>query len=745
MGAEGVPWIGLQPFVAEPHVIQNLGDGTLSHSGTLAIRAAVAAGADITFKVLYNATVAMTGGQDVTGLLDVPALTRALQAEGVAAVVVCAEDPLRYGRRARWAAGVRVHGRDALPQVQERLRTVRGVTVIIYDQRCAAQARRLRKRGDLPEPQRRVVINEAVCEGCGDCGVKSNCLSVLPAATEFGDKRRIHDPSCNRDYSCLDGDCPSFVTITPRKGRGPRARQRAGSRSPDNSKRRSVGLPSGSLPRPGAPAVDRRHSVYFTGIGGTGVVTANRIIAVTGESAGLVIGGLDQTGLSQKAGAVVSHLHLARTTADLGAAAVGGGEADLYLSGDILQAAAASHLARIRPGDTVVVVDPEFTPTAAMLQLSSGGATPRAPRGAPGGGARVPGALSSGPGAAALDVAAPDVEALKAAITGRAAGSPVAFIDSKRIAEAVFSDHLLANVILVGAAYQLGGLPGTLDDVEQAMRRQGKAAAANRAAFEWGRWAAHDPAAVEAALAGRPEPAGPFEPSPPATAAAGRLLAQAGLPPALPAGLRDLLARRAAQVIDYQDARLAGRFLGLVVRAAARDNGEPGDWAFTRAVAQSWHRLLTYKDEYEVARLHVAFDYGTAARDLGIDGPYTVKYHLHPPLLRRLGLKHKLPMGAPYALGFQALARMRRLRGTPLDVFGWDRDRRLERALITEYEQLITTALDAGTAYGDLVWLAGSALSVKGYASVKEGAVQRWRAEVARYREQAAGPVRAGA
>ena len=216
MGAEGVPWLGLSPFVAEPHVIQNLGDGTLSHSGTLAIRASVAAGADITFKILYNAAVAMTGGQEVTGLMDVPALTRALDAEGVKKVVVCAEDPGHYGRRARWAPGTEVRGRDRLPEVQERLRHVPGVTVIIYDQRCAAQTRRLRKRGQLAEPPRRVVINEAVCEGCGDCGVKSNCLSVLPLETEFGDKRQIHDASCNRDYTCLEGDCPSFVTITPR-------------------------------------------------------------------------------------------------------------------------------------------------------------------------------------------------------------------------------------------------------------------------------------------------------------------------------------------------------------------------------------------------------------------------------------------------------------------------------------------------------------------------------------------------
>jgi indolepyruvate ferredoxin oxidoreductase len=290
MGAEGVPWIGLSPFVAEPHVIQNLGDGTFSHSGTLAIRASVAAGADITFKILYNATVAMTGGQDVTGLMDVPAMTRALEAEGAAKIVVCAEEPESYGRRARWAAGTEVHGRDRLAAAQEELRSVPGVTVIIYDQRCAAQSRRLRKRGQLAEPPRRVIINEAVCEGCGDCGVKSNCLSVLPVATEFGEKRRIHDPSCNRDYTCLEGDCPSFVTIKPRK-RG-RRRARAGGARP--------ALPAGSLPVPARPAAGLRYGIYFTGIGGTGVVTANRIIATAAEAVGFAIGGLDQTGCPRR-------------------------------------------------------------------------------------------------------------------------------------------------------------------------------------------------------------------------------------------------------------------------------------------------------------------------------------------------------------------------------------------------------------------------------------------------------------
>jgi indolepyruvate ferredoxin oxidoreductase len=694
MGAEGVPWLGLSPFVTEPHLIQNLGDGTLSHSGTLAIRASVAAGANITFKILYNAAVAMTGGQDVTGLMEVPAMTRALEAEGVKKIIVCAEDPGHYGRRARWAPGTEVLGRDHLPEAQERLREVPGVTVIVYDQRCAAEARRLRKRGQLTEPAKRVFINEAVCEGCGDCGVKSNCLSVLPLDTEFGEKRQIHDPSCNRDYTCLDGDCPSFVTIQPARGKRRAGKQGAQAK---NERAARATLPEGSLPVPPVAAAGRRYGIYFTGIGGTGIVTASRIIAGAAEAAGLAIGGLDQTGLSQKAGAVVSHLHLAASRDDLGAASVDSDSADLYLSGDILQAAGEKHLEKIHPGRTIAVIDRGVTPTSAMLQQ---------------------------------DLPMPETASMERVIADRVGDGHAVFIDAKRIAESAFGDHLFANVILVGAAFQLGGLPVTLDDVERALSRQGKAAKANRQAFEWGRWIVHDEAAVEKALveAGVSErpTASLFEPSAAARAAAAVLVAGQ----ALPEEARDLVTRRAAQVIDYQDARLAGRYLDLVRQAAAKDDAGH-DWVLTRAVAESWHKLLTYKDEYEVARLHLAADYGQVARDLGIEGPYKLAYQLHPPTLRRLGMKKKLPLGAPYALGFRALRRMKRLRGTPLDFFGWDADRRLERAVITEYRQLMDEALRDETPYATLVELAESPQAIKGYVTIKAAAVAAWRTRVA--------------
>ena len=398
-----------------------------------------------------------------------------------------------------------------------------------------------------------------------------------------------------------------------------------------------LALPQGTLPVPVIPPAGRRYSIYFTGIGGTGVVTANRIVAAAADAAGFVIGGLDHTGLSQKAGAVVSHLHLAASRDDLGAATVDAGSADLYLSGDILQAAAARHLEKIRPGRTLAVIDRDMTPTAAMLQS---------------------------------DLAVPGVASREQVIAARTGADRAVFVAAKRIAESALGDHLFANVILLGAAFQLGGLPVTLDDIEHAMGRQGTTAAASRAAFEWGRWAVHDQAAVETALsaadggAGRAT-AGGFDPSPAALAAAGGLVAGRTVPPEL----RDLLTRRAAQAIDYQDSRLAGRYLDLVERVAARDDAGHG-WQLTRAVAEAWHKLLTYKDEYEVARLHLGADYGKAARDLGIEGPYSVTYHLHPPVLRWLGdaeetaaqraVRRRLPGAAPdEAAARHALRRLR--------------------------------------------------------------------------------------
>jgi indolepyruvate ferredoxin oxidoreductase len=704
MGAEGAHWIGLAPFVGDRHLFQNLGDGTFSHSGSLAIRACVAAGVHITFKLLYNSAVAMTGGQEVTGLMDIPALTRSLAAEGVSALAVCTDDVTRYGRHAAFAPGVGVHPREDVVRVEEELRRAPGVSVLIYDQRCAAEARRLRKRGVLEEPPRRVVINQAVCEGCGDCSRVSNCLSVLPVDTEFGERREIHQSSCNKDYSCLEGDCPSFLTFEPEprsRRRWPRKRA-PGQVGPGGAEaaRSRPQLPSGRLDVPDVPAIEHRFSVYVTGIGGTGIVTANRLVGHAALAAGYAVQGVDQTGLSQKAGAVVSHLHIAPEPSDITSATVADGQADLYLSGDILQAAAATHLRKVTPGRTVAVVDSDFFPTASMLQND----------------------LSL------------DQSRLAAALADAVGPERLRLLDTTGLAEAIFGSHLPANVMLLGTAFQLGALPLPLDAIRQAITKEGPSAAMNLEAFEWGRWLAVDPDRVHAAAVGTGTGTASaqsdiWEPSARAVAGARRLLEAASTP----GELHPLLERRAAQLIDYQDASLAGRWLGLV-EAAARADDASREFALTGAVAEGWFKLLTYKDEYEVARLHLRLDLDQVARGLGLNDGYQVRYQLHPPTLRRLGVDHKIGVGAAWGqVMFRGLAALRRVRGTHLDVFGYERHRREERQVAEEYAGMMGAVLSRlnPASYDDAVALARSASMIRGYEDIKSGSMARWRNETA--------------
>ena len=691
MGAEGVHWVGLAPFVGDRHLFQNLGDGTFSHSGSLAVRACVAAGVHITFKLLYNSAIAMTGGQHVAGQMDVPALTRMLAAEGVTAITVCTDDVHRYGRSANFAPGVSVRPREDVVDVQDELRRSPGVSVLIYDQQCAAEARRLRKRGEQDEPPQRVVINQAVCEGCGDCSRISNCLSVLPVETEFGERREIHQSSCNKDFSCLEGDCPSFLTITPTGS--------ATAVSPDRHARPS--LPAGALPAAAVAAIDGRFSVYTTGIGGTGIVTANRLLARAATDAGFAVQGVDQTGLSQKAGAVVSHLHIAADDDAITTATVADGDADLYLSGDILQAAAASHLKKVRPGATRAVVDAELVPTAAMLQQ----------------GGHV------------------DVDRLTGVLGDAVGADRLLLVDATDLAERIFDNHLPANVLMLGAASQLGVLPVPPEAIEQAITDAGPAASTNIEAFRWGRWVVADPDAVDKALDTRTTSAQAqgqstiWEPTATSLAAAEHLLRGRDLAE----DLRPFLLRRAAQVVDYQGVGRAQRWLDLVV-AAGRADDAGHDWALTQAVAEGWFKVLTYKDEYEVARLQLRLDLDDVAAGTGVDGAYKVQYHLHPPSLRRLGMDRKIKVGGRAgAAMFKGLAAMRKVRGTPLDVFGYARHRREERALIDEYEQLVRSALGRVTpdTYDDCVGLAASIQMVKGYEDIKSEAIAQWRAEVA--------------
>jgi indolepyruvate ferredoxin oxidoreductase len=678
MGGEGAQWAGAAPFSGTPHMFQNLGDGTLFHSGTLAIRQAVAAGANITYKILFNNAVGMTGGQAADGAISVPALTRALEAEGVRRIIVTTDHSERYERAARWAPGVQIWPRDRLIEAQLALRATPGVTALIHDQTCAAELRRLRKRGKAPDPPSRVFINQAVCEGCGDCGARSNCLSVQPVETEFGRKTQIHQSSCNRDYSCLLGDCPAFVTVVPRGGR-------PGGAQPV----RRLSLPESSIPEPELKAGDACN-VSMMGIGGTGVVTINQVLGTAALLDGKYVAGLDQTGLSQKGGPVVSHLKIA--AAPLSASSkIAAGQADCFLGFDILTATAAQNLARARAGRTVAVVSTSQVPTGAMV--------------------------------AATGVRFPPLDALVASIEARTRAEANVFIDAQALAMHAFGDHMAANMIVLGAACQAGALPVRAETIERAIALNGVAVRMNTDAFRLGRRAVADPAW----LSGEGE------------ARRGAAQEAAALAPAAQAivdtvgaasELRRLLEIRVPELIAYQSAAYARQYADFVRKVrVAEQAAVAGQTRLSEAVARYLFKLMAYKDEYEVARLHL-----TSGLDRALEtafGPVEhVYYLLHPPLLRALGWKKKLKLGRWFEIGFRALIALKRLRGTPLDIFGYARVRRVERALIGEYRGLIELALGSlGPAtYERAVQLAELPDMIRGYEEIKLHGVERFRA-----------------
>ncbi|MBI2216623.1 MAG: indolepyruvate ferredoxin oxidoreductase family protein [Candidatus Rokubacteria bacterium] len=678
MGGEGVHWVGAAPFTEVTHFFQNLGDGTFCHSGSLAIRQAATARVNITFKILYNGTVAMTGGQNAAGALTVPDLTRLLQAEGVARVLVVADEPDKYAKRARWAPGVDVWHRDRLDEAQRVLRDTPGVTVLVYDQHCAAEKRRLRKRGRLADPDRRVLINEAVCEGCGDCGVKSNCMSVQPVDTELGRKTQIHQSSCNKDYSCLAGDCPSFVTFTPRGRRAFPGRRSV----PDG-----VELPEPTL------RVPRDAHLVMTGIGGTGVVTANQILGTAALLDGRHVRGLDQTGLSQKGGPVVSHLKISDAPPDFGSK-VGIGGADCYLGFDILVATAPTNLDRARPERTVAVVSTTEIPTGAMV---------------------------SSP-----DVRFPDPGGLVATINRVTRKDDNVFLDAVALAEALFDNHMMANPIVLGAAYQAGAIPVSAASIEAAIALNGVSVDANTEAFRAGRRAVADPAWT--ATLARPRLGAVSLGSGVAISEGARRLVDAS---GATGQLRRLLESRVPEIEAYQDLGYAREYTEVVARVAAAEHAAvPGQTRLAEAVARSLFKLMAYKDEYEVARLHLA---ANPARTLEREYPDGVelRYHLRPPLLRALGVRRKVAAGRWIEPLFGLLVRWRRLRGTPLDPFGHAAVRRVERALIAEYRGLVERAVAtlSPETHERAVKLAGLPDLVRGYEDVKLRGVQRFREE----------------
>ncbi|MCU0950368.1 MAG: indolepyruvate ferredoxin oxidoreductase family protein, partial [Burkholderiaceae bacterium] len=654
MGGEGVPWIGQAPFTDEKHIFANLGDGTYFHSGSLAIRAAIAAQAPITYKILFNDAVAMTGGQTVDGQITVPMITQQMHAEGVRKIVIVTDEPAKYdatqeldhsatnakgatGDAWKLAPGVTVHHRDDLDRIQRELREYAGVSVLIYDQTCASEKRRRRKQNKpdkivFPDPARRVVINELVCEGCGDCSVQSNCLSVEPLETEFGRKRQINQSSCNKDYSCLKGFCPSFVTVEgaqPKKGKAAAAQ-----------------LPS--LPEPEVPAIAQGDTwgVVITGVGGTGVVTIGQLLGMAAHLEGKGLSVLDMAGLAQKGGAVFSHVQIAHAPEHLYATRIAMGEADLLLGCDLITTTSNEALSKIQSGVTRAVVNSAESPTADFV---------RNPDWRFGGGTMT--------------------QQVREAVGNDA---NFALVDATQLATAIMGDGIYTNPFVMGYAWQKGWVPLSHDALMRAIELNGVAVAANQRAFEWGRAAAHDLDAVRRTV----QPAPVIE------------LKRAST-------LEELIARRVEFLTGYQNAAYAKRYSDLVERVRKVESDRlNGSTRLAEAVARYYFKLLAYKDEYEVARLHSdpAFRARIAAQFEGVDGqPVKLNFHLAPPLLSQpdpvTGKVKKRVYGPWMMSAFGVLAKLKFLRGTALDVFGRTAERRSERALIGEYEQLIDEIL----------------------------------------------------
>ena len=681
MGGEGAQWIGMAPFTDSDHFVQNLGDGTFHHSGSLAIRAAVAAGVNVTYKLFYNDAVAMTGGQAVEGQIPVPDLTRWLEIEGVRRIIVTTEDTGRY-RGVSLARIAEVRDRSELMAAQEELAGEPGVTVLIHDQECAAEKRRKRKRGKLEDPPERVYINERVCEGCGDCGEKSSCLSVLPVETEFGRKTEIHQSSCNKDYTCLEGDCPSFLTVVPpRRSRRDRAAD--------------IPLPMVELRDPPRLFDQDGFTMRMIGIGGTGVVTVSQIVGMAALIDGLHVAELDQTGLSQKGGPVTSDLRLAREPL-AGSNRVSAAAADLYLGFDVLGASNPKNLVVADPGHTVAVVSTTAVPTGTMVVDSS--------------------------------LQFPQVDDQLQAIDSATRRDANVYLDAQRLAEDLLGDHMPANMVALGAAWQRGALPISRGSLEEAIRLNGAAVDKNLAAFAWGRACVADPEAVARAVKG-PEPA-ELAPAP-LDSAALELIESVEAE----GELRRLLEIRVPELIGYQSRRYAREYVDFVREVLARS----GSTAIAEAVARQLHYLMAYKDEYEVARLHLA--------NLPAEGRFW--FHLHPPLLRAMGLKRKLKLGRWFVPFLRMLRGMRRLRGTRLDPFGYAKVRRVERELIGEYRALVTHALDHLQPSTEALALELCELpdGIRGYEEIKLRSVTRYRMDAERLRKrlERAAPVAAAA
>ena len=673
MGGEGASWVGEAPFVKTSHMFQNIGDGTYYHSGLLAVRAAKASGVNVTYKILYNDAVAMTGGQPVDGPLSVPQITLQVYGEGAQKIAVVTDEPEKYPAETEWAPGVTIHHRDDYDQVQRDFREIPGLSVIVYDQTCAAEKRRRRKRNQYPDPAKRAFINDLVCEGCGDCGVKSNCVSVLPLDTEFGRKRTIDQSSCNKDYSCVKGFCPSFVTVHGGGVRKGRSSAPAG---------QNVETLFSAVPEPKLPALDQPYGIMVTGVGGTGVVTIGAIVGMAAHLEGKGFGGLDMAGLAQKGGSVWSHLQISARPEDIKTVRLGSGGASLVMGCDLVVSASQKTMDTARQGTRAVVN---------THQQMTGDFTRNA------------------------NVQFP-AQSLQRTVTRGVGEGNAEFVDATRIATALIGDSIATNMFMLGFAFQRGFVPLSSEAINKAIELNGAAVKMNQAAFLWGRRAAVDLPAVERLIAPKAE-----------TVAATRQSQT----------LDEMVARRVEFLTGYQDAAYAEKYRQLVDRVRqAESSRAKGLGGLAEAVARYYFKLLAYKDEYEVARLYADPAFMEKIKSQ-FEGDYKLHFHLAPPLFSKrdpvTGELRKAEYGTWVFSVFKVLAKLRGLRGTALDIFGYTPERRMERQLIADYATVIGDIAGKLTPenHSLAVKIASMPEEIRGYGHVKEASFKTAKAKEA--------------
>jgi indolepyruvate ferredoxin oxidoreductase len=651
MGGEGVPWIGQANFTDEKHIFTNLGDGTYQHSGILAIRASIAARVNITYKILYNDAVAMTGGQPVEGGLTVEMIAQQMRGEGVEHIWILTEDMDRYTNRGLIPADIPILPRENLDTIQKEAREVKGCSIIIFDQTCAAEKRRRRKRGSYPDPDRRVFINDAVCEGCGDCSVKSNCVSVEPIETEYGRKRVINQSSCNKDYSCVNGFCPSFVSVIGGELKKPKV----------------TGLDEliSDLPMPKVGTVESEYNILVTGVGGTGVLTIGGILGMAAHVDGLVSNSLDMTGLAQKGGAVLSHVRLGKEIEILRTPHIMTGCADLLIACDLVVAASPNAIECVRSDRAKSVINGHNSPVSAFVENNQ------------------------------IDF---KQEELKRAIETHTLDTDRHYVEATELATILLGDGIATNMFMMGYAWQLGLIPLSFNAINKAIELNGVAIKANQTTFACGRMAAHDMDSLKDFV----EP-----------------YISTNFHEDISENVSDVIEKRTKNLIDYHNETYANKYMKLINKVGEKDQDK-----IYEAVARSYFKLLAIKDEYEVARLYTNGDF-LKKLNVQFDGDYKLKFHMAPPIFEKkndAGEVQKREFGPWMMMSLKLLAKLKFLRGTIFDVFGYSDERKMERSLIKEYEHLVPKVLDrlSKENYQLCLEILELPLSYKGYGHVKE-------------------------